>query len=110
MSNVEVMYSGYFIKMTEPSDSILHNSAVRYSLFLGSKIVTIQQSGARCRVSAKNDTENQISPQWDFLKSWGQMKAIAIVYNRLSFELISFHALWSSLNTSVPLKKVQKLT
>ncbi len=36
MSNVEGMYSVYFVKKTEQSESILRNSAVRYSTFCGS--------------------------------------------------------------------------
>ena len=36
MSNVEGMYSVYF-KKTEQSETILRNSAVRYSLFCGSR-------------------------------------------------------------------------
>jgi hypothetical protein len=33
MSNVEGMYSVYFIKKTEQSETTLRHSAVRYSLF-----------------------------------------------------------------------------
>jgi hypothetical protein len=36
MSNIEVMYSVYFIKRTERSETILRHSAVRYSIFCGS--------------------------------------------------------------------------
>ena len=36
MSNVEGMYSVYFMKKTEQSETILRHSAVRYSTFCGS--------------------------------------------------------------------------
>ena len=36
MSNVEVRYSVYFMKMKERSDTTLRNSVVRYSKFCGS--------------------------------------------------------------------------
>jgi hypothetical protein len=36
MSNVEGMYSVYFIKKTEQSETTLRHSAVRYSIFCGS--------------------------------------------------------------------------
>ena len=36
MSNVEVRYSVYFMKMRERSDTTLRHSAVRYSIFCGS--------------------------------------------------------------------------
>jgi hypothetical protein len=42
MSNVEGMYSAYFIKRNERSETFLRNSAVRYSIFCGSLFVPVQ--------------------------------------------------------------------
>ena len=42
ISNVEGMYSVYFIKRTEWSETILRNSAVRYSMFCGSLFIFVK--------------------------------------------------------------------
>ena len=50
------MYSAYFIKKTERSDSILHDSAVRYSIFCGS----LFSPAASCQSGQFNQKKNCI--------------------------------------------------
>ncbi|CAB1076141.1 hypothetical protein D1AOALGA4SA_3939 [Olavius algarvensis Delta 1 endosymbiont] len=49
------MYSIYFIKKTEQSDSTLRHSAVRYSIFCGSLLMQFHTSAASGQKNGQSD-------------------------------------------------------